>query len=105
MTRDQLLAFFLPAIVTEPVSGVGDLRIRQVTEPEVKAAREAANKDNGDFCRRLVVAAVVGDDNQPLLNEGDLPALAAGAFGSVDLIVGAVLKANRIGQAEATAKN
>jgi len=106
ITRETLLAALRPVIVAETVAPFGDIRIRQLPVTEVEDLREASNKDNKQFCHRLLIASVAGDDDRPLLTPADLPAVEAGSFGSVDALIGAVLRANGMGQtAEATAKN
>lgn len=106
ITRASLLEALIPVIVSDTVKPFGDIRIRQLSTTEVEAIRAVAAKDNAAFCRRLIVASVVGDDDKPLLTDADLPALESGAFGSIDALVGAVLRANGMGQqAEALAKN
>ena len=105
MNRENFLALIAASVVVTAVEPFGEVRLKQLTEPQVTGAREASGKDNADFCRRLVVMSLIDENDAPILFDADLPALASGAFGPIDALVGAVLKANRIGQAESAVKN
>ena len=71
ITRETLLAALRPVIVAETVAPFGDIRIRQLPVTEVEDLREASNKDNKQFCHRLLIASVAGDDDRPLLTPAE----------------------------------
>jgi hypothetical protein len=104
--REAFLAKLAPRVIQETVPPFGLINIRQLPVAEVETLREAAGKDSREFCRRLIVASVLDDFHNRVFTDADLPALAGGVFGVVDSLVGAVLRANGMGQSpEAAEKN
>lgn len=100
ITRDQLLAALIPAAVVKPVPGVGDLRIRQITEAQFSALGDVSGEGKDAFLSKITVLSLVDDGDAPLLTDADIPALQAGAFGPVQAIFGAVADVNGLGKKE-----
>ncbi len=104
--REAFLAKLAPQVIQDTVQPFGVINIRQLPVAEVETLREAAGKDSREFCRRLIVASVLDEFHRQVFTDDDLPALAGGVFGVVDSLVGAVLRANGMGQSpEAAEKN
>ena len=100
LNREQILASIAPSIIVTTVDGVGDLRIKQISEAQFYALSEAQKVGGGKVLNQIAVLSLVDDDGVPLLTNEDIPALDAGAFGPVEAILGAVAAANKIGGGE-----
>jgi hypothetical protein len=94
MNKEQLLASLQPKIEVVPVAGLGDLRLRELTAPEVVAIRDTTKTKKEDFGFHLVIKSVVDDAGAPMFSVEDLDALRGSGQNSIGLLVSAVMKHN-----------
>lgn len=97
LNRDQLLAALIPAAIVKPIAGVGDVRIKPITEAQFTALGDVKGMASDVFLARIAVLSLVDDGDVPLLTEEDIPALLGGAFGPVQAIFGVVSDVNGLG--------
>lgn len=107
LDKAALLAIFQPKVIEKDVPGVGKVRLRELSAPEVSSIRESCKGDEkkGDFGFLLVIAAVVDDDGKPLFAASDLDALRGSAQGRIGEMVGAVMELNGFHVKEDAEKN
>ncbi|GEM_PF-2868900 len=105
--KSALLAIFAPKIIAQDVPGVGTVRLRELSAPEVSDIREACKTEaqKADFGFLLVIASVVDDADQPTFTAADLPALRASAQSRIGELVSAVMAVNGFSIQEDAAKN
>ncbi len=107
LDKSALLALFAPKIIDRDVPGVGTVRLRELSAPEVSDIREACKTDaqKADFGFLLVVASVVNQNAEPTFTADDLPALRASAQSRIGELVTAVMAVNGFSVKEDAAKN
>jgi len=107
LDKAALLALFAPKIIDRDVPGVGTVRLRELSAPEVSDLREACKTEaqKADFGFHLVIASVVDDTGTPTFTAADLPALRASAQSRVGELVSAVMTVNGFSVKEDAAKN
>jgi len=107
LDKSALLALFAPKIIDRDVPGVGTIRLRELSAPEVSDIREACKTDaqKADFGFLLVVASVVDQNAEPTFTAADLPALRASAQSRIGELVTAVMAVNGFSVKEDAAKN
>ena len=107
LDKAALLALFAPQIIDRDVPGVGTVRLRELSAPEVSEIREACKTEaqKADFGFHLVIASVVDDTGTPTFTAADLPALRASAQSRVGELVSAVMTVNGFSVKEDAAKN
>ncbi len=107
LDKSALLALFAPKIIDRDVPGVGTIRLRELSAPEVSDIREACKSESqkADFGFMLVVASVVDDNGAPAFTADDLPALRASAQSRIGELVTAVMEVNGFSVKEDAAKN
>ncbi|MCM8596653.1 hypothetical protein [Accumulibacter sp.] len=107
LDKSALLAIFAPKIVDREVPGIGLVRLRELSAPEVSDLREACRteKEKADFGFRLVLAAVVDDDGKPIFSADDLPTLRGAAQSRIGELVTAVMAVNGFSVAGDAARN
>ena len=96
LDKAALLALFAPQIIDRDVPGVGAVRLRELSAPEVSDLREACKTEaqKADFGFHLVIASVVDDTGTPTFTAADLPALRASAQSRIGELVSAVMAVN-----------
>jgi hypothetical protein len=107
LDKASLLALFAPQVIPQTVDGVGEVRLRELSAPEVSDIRDAcqAKDTKADFGFRLVIASVVNEDGQPIFNLSDLPDLRSKAQVRIGNLIEAVMKVNGFTVREDAAKN
>ncbi|WP_374690313.1 hypothetical protein [Accumulibacter sp.] len=107
LDKAALLALFAPQIIDREVPGVGTVRLRELSAPEVSDLREACKTEaqKADFGFHLVIASVVDDTGTPTFTAADLPALRASAQSRIGELVSAVMTVNGFSVREDAAKN
>ncbi|MCM8580280.1 hypothetical protein [Accumulibacter sp.] len=107
LDKAALLALFAPQIIDRDVPGVGTVRLRELSAPEVSDLREACKTEaqKADFGFHLVIASVVDDTGTPTFTAADLPALRASAQSRIGELVSAVMTVNGFSVREDAAKN
>ncbi|HMW57857.1 MAG TPA: hypothetical protein PKA47_19950 [Accumulibacter sp.] len=107
LDKAALLALFAPQIIDRDVPGVGTVRLRELSAPEVSEIREACKTEaqKADFGFHLVIASVVDDTGTPTFTAADLPALRASAQSRIGELVSAVMTVNGFSVREDAAKN
>ena len=107
LDKSALLAIFAPKIIDQNVPGVGTVRLRELSAPEVSDIREACKTEaqKADFGFLLVIASVVDDTGQPTFTAADLPDLRASAQSRIGELVSAVMAVNGFSVKEDAAKN
>ena len=107
LDKTSLLALFAPKIIDQDVSGVGAVRLRELSAPEVSDIREACKTEaqKADFGFLLVVASVVDENGDSTFTASDLPALRASAQSRIGELVSAVMTVNGFSVKEDAAKN
>ena len=107
LDKSALLAIFAPKIIDQNVPGVGTVRLRELSAPEVSDIREACRTEaqKADFGFLLVIASVVDDTGQPTFSAADLPALRASAQSRIGELVSSVMTVNGFSVKEDAAKN
>lgn len=107
LDKAALLALFAPRIIDQDVPGVGAVRLRELSAPEVSDLREACQTEaqKADFGFHLVIASVVDDAGHPTFTTADLPALRASAQSRIGELVSAVMAVNGFSVKEDAAKN
>ena len=107
LDKAALLALFAPKIIDRDVPGVGTVRLRELSAPEVSDLREACKTEaqKADFGFHLVIASVVDDTGTPTFTAADLPALRASAQSRIGELVSAVMTVNGFSVREDAAKN
>jgi hypothetical protein len=107
LDKTALLALFAPKIIDQEVPGVGRVRLRELSAPEVSAIREACKTDDqkADFGFHLVIASAVDDAGAPTFTAADLPTLRASAQSRIGELVSAVMAVNGFSVKEDAAKN
>lgn len=107
LDKAALLALLAPQIIDRDVPGVGTVRLRELSAPEVSDLREACKTEaqKADFGFHLVVASVVDDTGTPTFTAADLPALRASAQSRIGELVSAVMTVNGFSVREDAAKN
>jgi len=107
LDKASLLARFAPQIIDRDVPGVGTVRLRELSAPEVSDLREACKTEpqKADFGFHLVIASVVDDTGAPTFTTNDLPTLRASAQSRIGELVSAVMAVNGFSVKEDAAKN
>lgn len=107
LDKAALLALFAPKIIDQDVPGIGAVRLRELSAPEVSDIREACKTDaqKADFGFLLVIASVVNHNAQPMFSTADLPDLRASAQSRIGELVSAVMAVNGFSVKEDAAKN
>jgi len=109
MTLDKaaLLALFAPKIIDQNVPGIGTVRLRELSAPEVSDIREACKTEaqKADFGFLLVIASVVDGAGAPAFTADDLPVLRTSAQSRIGELVSAVMAVNGFSVKEDAAKN
>ncbi|EXI77112.1 MAG: hypothetical protein AW10_04006 [Candidatus Accumulibacter appositus] len=107
LDKSALLALFAPKIIDQDVPGIGAVRLRELSAPEVSDIRETCKTESqkADFGFLLVVASVVDDQGEPAFTAEDLPALRASAQSRIGELVTAVMAVNGFTVKEDAAKN
>ena len=107
LDKSALLALFAPKIIDQDVPGVGLVRLRELSAPEVSDIRAACKTDaqKADFGFHLVIASVVDDTGAPTFATADLPALRASAQSRIGELVSAVMAVNGFSVKEDAVKN
>jgi hypothetical protein len=107
LDKAALLTLFAPKIIDRDVPGVGTVRLRELSAPEVSEIREACKTEaqKADFGFHLVIASVVDDTGTPTFTAADLPALRASAQSRIGELVSAVMTVNGFSVREDAAKN
>ncbi len=98
MSLDKLalLEIFKPKIIDSVVPGVGPVRLRELSAPEVSDIREVckAGKNEAEFGFRLVIAALVDDEDKPVFTADDLDTMRAASQRSIGALVVKVMEIN-----------
>lgn len=98
ITRESFLAIYA---IPPPVEPVGDAFVRAMTAGEKDRFDLAHTKAEGkDFRSRLLVASVCDESGSLLFTEGDMPALSRLPLPSIEPLVDAIMRINRIGEKE-----
>ena len=107
LDKTALLALFAPKIIDRDVPGVGQVRLRELSAPEVSDIREACKTDaqKADFGFLLAIASVVNDDGKPTFTVSDLPALRVSAQSRIGELVSAVMAVNGFSIKDGAEKN
>ncbi len=107
LNKASLLALFAPKIIDQDVPGIGLVRLRELSAPEVSDIRDACKTDaqKADFGFLLVIASVVDDDGSQTFTSIDLPMLRASAQSRIGELVTAVMAVNGFSVKEDAAKN
>ena len=107
LDKSELLARFAPQILDQDVPGIGVVRLRELSAPEVSELREQCKTDaqKADFGFHLVIASVVDDEGHPTFTAADLPVLRASAQSRIGELVSAVMTVNGFSVKEDAAKN
>lgn len=107
LDKSALLALFAPRIIDRDVPGIGTVRLRELSAPEVSDIRETCRTEaqKADFGFLLVVASVVDEQGAPAFTADDLPALRAAAQSRIGELVTAVMTVNGFAVREDAVKN
>lgn len=106
LNKSDLLALFAPKIIDQDVPGIGPVRLRELSAPEVTTIRDACQGDKqGDFGFRLVITSVVDEAGAPEFTAEDLPILRQAAQSRIGELVAAVMRINGFIAKEGAAKN
>lgn len=105
MDKATILASLGKRTVVRDVTGVGPVRIRELSAPDVARIRDATGDKKEDFGFRLVLESVVGDDDTPVFTDADLDDLRAAAQSRIGALITAVLDINGFSADEQAAKN
>lgn len=105
MDKLALLAALAPRVVDVNVDGIGTVKVRELSAPEVVSIRDACKSDKDDFGFRLVVAAVQDETGAPMFTIDDLPSLRSAAQSRIGDLVARVMEANGFQMREVGAKN
>lgn len=107
LDKAALLSLFAPKIIEKDVPGVGTVRLRELSAPEVADIRERCktDADKADFGFLLVISSVVDGDGAQTFTADDLPSLRAAAQSRIGALVSAVMEINGFTLAEGAEKN
>lgn len=106
MDKTALLALFQPKIIDVDVPGIGPLRLRELSAPEVSDAREACKDEKkADFGLRLIIKSVVDEQGEPTFTLADLDSLRNASQRSMGELVTKVMEINGFQMKEGAAKN
>lgn len=107
LDKAALLSLFAPKVVERDVPGVGAVRMRELSAPEVSDIRESCKTEaqKADFGFLLIIASVVDDNNDPVFVQADLPVLRSSAQSRIGELVTSVMSANGFSVKEDAAKN
>lgn len=107
LDKAALLALFAPKIIDKPVEGIGNVRLRELSAPEVSAIREACTPEDrrADFGLLLLIAALVDDAGAPVFTADDLPSIRGSAQVRISELVGVVMEVNGFRIKEDAVKN
>lgn len=107
LDKASLLALFAPKIIDQNVPGIGVVRLRELSAPEVSEIREACKTEaqKADFGFQLVIASVVDGEGKPTFSAADLPVLRSSAQSRIGELVSAVMAVNGFSVKEDAAKN
>lgn len=96
LDKAALLALFAPKIIDQTITGIGPVRLRELSAPEISDIRESckAAEEKANFGFKLVIASLVNDDGQPVFAPSDLPALRTSAQARIESMVEAVMAVN-----------
>ena len=104
--KASLLAMFQPKIVEKPVEGLGNLRLLELSAPEVSDIRETCQtkESKGDFGFKLAIASLVDEAGVPVFTKEDLPTLRTSAQARIGALVEAVMDINGFKVSKAAAE-
>ncbi len=107
ISKAVLLTLIAAQIIERDVPGIGIVRLRELSAPEVSDIREACktDKEKSDFGFNLVIASVVDDQGDAVFTADDLPTLRAAAQSRIGELVTAVMAVNGFSVKEGAAKN
>lgn len=96
LDKSALLALFSPKIIDQQVAGLGIVRLRELSAPEVSEIRAACSTEalKADFAFHLIIASVVDDAGHAAFTAADLPDLRGAAQARIGELVSAVLAIN-----------
>ncbi|HEY3432550.1 MAG TPA: hypothetical protein VGK09_08380 [Rhodocyclaceae bacterium] len=88
------MAGLQPKMDVVPVPGLGKVRLRELSAPEVVAIRDTTKAKKDDFGFYLVIRSVVDESGAAIFADEDLASLQGSGQNSIGKLVSAVMKHN-----------